>query len=140
MLVKKVPGTLHFTARAEGHSFDHAFMNLTHVVHSLYFGSKPTPRKYYALRKLHPMGLSPEWLDKMAGQMFFSDHPQHTHEHYLQVYCVCLFGLLFCVWWCLLCGVCLVCGFFVCMYGEGREDKSKQNRTQSITHSKQKNK
>ena len=25
VLVKKVPGTLHFTARAEGHSFDHAW-------------------------------------------------------------------------------------------------------------------
>jgi hypothetical protein len=25
VLVKKVPGTLHFTSRAEGHSFDHAW-------------------------------------------------------------------------------------------------------------------
>jgi hypothetical protein len=85
VLVKKVPGTLHFTARAEGHSFDHAWMNMTHVVHGLYFGSRPTPRKYYELRKLHPLGLNPEWLDKLHGQEFFSEHPQHTHEHYLQV-------------------------------------------------------
>ena len=40
VLVKKVPGTLHFGARSEGHSFDHVFMNMTHVVHSLYFGSR----------------------------------------------------------------------------------------------------
>jgi hypothetical protein len=45
VLVKKVPGTLHFTARGEGHSFDHAWMNMTHVVHQLYFGSRPSPRK-----------------------------------------------------------------------------------------------
>lgn len=37
------------------------------------------------LRKLHPLGLTPDWLDKMHEQLFFSDHPQHTHEHYLQV-------------------------------------------------------
>jgi len=85
VLVKKVPGTLHFTARAEGHSFDHAWMNMTHLVHSLYFGSRPSPRKYYELKKLHPLGLDPEWMDKMTGQSFFSDSPQHTHEHYLEI-------------------------------------------------------
>jgi hypothetical protein len=45
VLVKKVPGTLHFTARGEGHSFDHAWMNMTHLVHQLHFGAKPSPRK-----------------------------------------------------------------------------------------------
>eukprot|EP00878_Enallax_costatus_P014939 GHUV01015640.1.p1 GENE.GHUV01015640.1~~GHUV01015640.1.p1 ORF type:complete len:356 (+),score=91.19 GHUV01015640.1:823-1890(+) len=85
VLVKKVPGTLHFTARAEGHSFDHTWMNMTHVIHNFYFGTRPTPRKYYELKKLHPLGLNPEWLDKLHGQQFFSEHPQHTHEHYLQV-------------------------------------------------------
>ena len=45
VLVKKVPGTLHFTARAEGHSFDFSVMNMTHFVHQLYFGTRPSPRK-----------------------------------------------------------------------------------------------
>jgi hypothetical protein len=45
VLVKKVPGTLHFTARGEGHSFDHAWMNMTHAVHQFYFGSRPSSRK-----------------------------------------------------------------------------------------------
>lgn len=85
VLVKKVPGTLHFTARAEGHSFDHTWMNLTHVVHSFYFGSRPTPWKYHLLERLHPLGLSADWLDKLHEQIFTSDHPQHTHEHYMQV-------------------------------------------------------
>ena len=44
-LVKKVPGTLHFIARAPGHSFDTASMNLSHVVHHYYFGSQPSPRR-----------------------------------------------------------------------------------------------
>lgn len=66
-------------------------MNMTHVVHGFYFGTRPTPRKYYELKKLHPLGLNPEWLDKLHGQEFFSEHTQHTHEHYLQV-CVCGVG------------------------------------------------
>jgi hypothetical protein len=85
VLVKRVPGTLHFVARGEGHSFDFALMNMTHVVHAFYFGARPTPRKLWELRKLHPLGLPANWLDKLAGQRFFSDHPQHTHEHVLQV-------------------------------------------------------
>ena len=44
MLVKKVPGTLHFVARAPGHSFDYLNMNLSHMVHYLYYGNKPSPR------------------------------------------------------------------------------------------------
>lgn len=46
VMVKKVPGTLHFAARSEGHSFDHSLMNMTHVVHQYYVGARPTPRKY----------------------------------------------------------------------------------------------
>lgn len=60
-------------------------MNMTHVVHSFFFGSRPTPRMYHELKKLHPLGLTPKWMDKLHDQSFYSDHPQHTHEHYLQV-------------------------------------------------------
>lgn len=44
VLVKKVPGTLHFVARAPGHSFDYLNMNLSHLVHYLYYGNRPSPR------------------------------------------------------------------------------------------------
>lgn len=44
VLVKKVPGTLHFLAKSPGHSFDHQTMNLSHVVGYMYFGTKPSPR------------------------------------------------------------------------------------------------
>ena len=33
VLVKKVPGTLHFLAKSSSHSFDHGAMNMSHVVH-----------------------------------------------------------------------------------------------------------
>lgn len=60
-------------------------MNMTHQVHSFYFGGLPSPHKYYNLKKLHPLGLSADWLDKLKGEVFFSANPQHTHEHYMQV-------------------------------------------------------
>ena len=44
VLVKKVPGALHFLAKSPGHSFDYAAMNMSHVVNYLYFGNKPSPQ------------------------------------------------------------------------------------------------
>lgn len=55
VLVKKVPGTMHFLAKSPGHSFDHVEMNMSHVVHYLYAGNKPSPRR----RKVLP---SPNFL------------------------------------------------------------------------------
>ncbi|KXZ55092.1 hypothetical protein GPECTOR_3g247 [Gonium pectorale] len=85
VMVKKVPGTLHFVARSEGHSFDHTWMNMTHMVHSFHVGTRPSPRKYAQLKRLHPAGLTPDWADKLREEFFVSEHPQSTHEHYLQV-------------------------------------------------------
>ncbi|GIL67187.1 hypothetical protein Vafri_20620 [Volvox africanus] len=85
VMVKKVPGTLTFVARSEGHSFDHAWMNMTHLVHSFHVGTRPSPRKYQQLRRLHPAGLTADWADKLRDQFFLSEHAQSTHEHYLQV-------------------------------------------------------
>jgi len=48
--------------------------------------TQPPPQPgSWELKKLHPGGLNKDWLDKMHDQLFFSDHVQHTHEHYLQV-------------------------------------------------------
>lgn len=58
---------------------------MTHTIYSMHFGSAPSPQKYHMLRRLHPLGLNKNWLDKLQGQNFFSESPQHTHEHYLQV-------------------------------------------------------
>lgn len=43
--MKKVPGTMHFLAKSPGHSFDFTAMNMTHIVHHMYFGEKPSPRR-----------------------------------------------------------------------------------------------
>eukprot|EP00798_Chlamydomonas_sp_ICE-L_P014246 gene14246-20219_t len=85
VLVKKVPGTLHFRAKSDGHSFDHVFMNMTHAVHHMYLGTKPNSRKLHQLERLHPHGLAKEWADKLHGKSFVSDRTQDTHEHYMQV-------------------------------------------------------
>lgn len=85
LLVKKVPGTLHFVARAPGHSVDHLNQDLGHHVHHLYFGNRPSPRRRDALAALHPLGLSDDWADKMRGQSFETRHKGTTYEHYLQV-------------------------------------------------------
>jgi hypothetical protein len=98
VLVNKVPGTLHFVARAEGHSFG-GWMNMTHKVHSLRFGARLTARQTRELRRLRAAvggggggglggggkGAGVDWQDRVAGQLFFSDILQHTHEHALQV-------------------------------------------------------
>jgi len=59
VLVKKVPGTLHFLAKSPGHSFDHQDMNMSHVVHYVYAGNKPSPRrrKVTACPRFHPKGV-----------------------------------------------------------------------------------
>ncbi|KAI7844497.1 hypothetical protein COHA_001856 [Chlorella ohadii] len=85
VLVKKVPGALHFVARAPGHSFDYLNMNLSHQVHYMYFGNKPSPRRRAALKYMHPLGLTDDWSDKLKGRSFSHESNGITYEHYLQV-------------------------------------------------------
>lgn len=85
VLVKKVPGTLHFLAKSSGHSFDFHTMNMSHIVHHYYFGNKPSPRRQAALAKLHPGGLTDDWADKLTEESFTSSNQKVTHEHFSQV-------------------------------------------------------
>jgi len=85
VLAKKVPGTLHFAARAPGHSVDYMNMNMSHVVHHLYFGTKPSPRRQKALQQYHPLGLTEDWSDKLKNEAFVSPSYGATYEHYMQV-------------------------------------------------------
>ena len=85
VLVKKVPGTLHFVARAPGHSVDFLNMNMSHYVHSFYFGNLPSPRRRRALAQLHPLGLNDDWADKLRGRSFIAPSVGATYEHYMQV-------------------------------------------------------
>ena len=45
VLVKKVPGTLHFLPKSAGHSFDYHAINMSHQVGYMYYGNKPSPRR-----------------------------------------------------------------------------------------------
>jgi hypothetical protein len=85
LLVKKVPGTMHFGARAPGHSVDHLNMNMSHFVHHFYYGTLPSPRRRRALAALHPLGLSDDWADKLRGRSFMSPSAGATYEHSAQV-------------------------------------------------------
>lgn len=92
VLCKKVPGSMHFLAKAPGHSFDHMSMNMSHIVHHLYFGTKPTQRRQRALEALHPLGLTDDWADKLRGSIYMSSSGRATFEHYMQVCGVCVVG------------------------------------------------
>lgn len=85
VLVKKVPGTLHFLAKSGGTSFDHNWMNMTHYIHHFYYGMRPSPYRYNFLKKMHPLGLQKDWADKLQNEEFISTNIQSTHEHYIQV-------------------------------------------------------
>eukprot|EP01026_Neomeris_dumetosa_P041870 TRINITY_DN34771_c0_g1_i16.p1 TRINITY_DN34771_c0_g1~~TRINITY_DN34771_c0_g1_i16.p1 ORF type:complete len:399 (+),score=39.16 TRINITY_DN34771_c0_g1_i16:102-1298(+) len=85
VLVKKVPGTFHFYYKSDAHSFDHGLVNTSHIIHTFYYGSKPSPFRQTQLKKLHPLGLTQDWSDKLQNRGFISKTEQATHEHYMQV-------------------------------------------------------
>lgn len=85
VLAKKVPGTLHFMAKSPAHNFEHDWINMSHTVHTMYFGMKPSNRRQDQLKKLHPGKLDEKWLDKLEDMTFSSNQLQATFEHYLQV-------------------------------------------------------
>ena len=85
VLVKKVPGAMFISAQSESHSFVPGAMNMSHAVHALYLGHRPTPRKLAELARLYPGGLPDAWADKLAGGTFGSSAENTTHEHFLQV-------------------------------------------------------
>eukprot|EP00951_Prasinocladus_malaysianus_P023375 scaffold198657_cov32-Prasinocladus_malaysianus.AAC.1 len=60
-----LPGTMMFLARSPGHSFDHAAMNMSHVVHAYMFGAWLYGKKYRTMARMHPGGIEKFWGDKM---------------------------------------------------------------------------
>ena len=46
---------------------------------------RPLPVMLQELVHLHPMGLTDDWADKMAGKDFLARNAKSTFEHYLQV-------------------------------------------------------
>ncbi len=85
VFVKKVPGALYVSAQSASHSFVPGAMNVSHHVHELSIGTRPTPRRLAELARLMPGGLPAAWADKLAGSSFPSPAENTTHEHYLQI-------------------------------------------------------
>jgi hypothetical protein len=85
VLVKKVPGTMHFHMKSSGFSFNSEEIDVSHMVHAFTFGTRPSPRRLFTLGRLHPGGLGKDWADKLKGQTFMSQLPQYTHEHFMQL-------------------------------------------------------
>lgn len=99
VLVKKVPGTLHFLAKSPGHSFDFMNMNMTHVVHQWYFGNKPSPRR----RTVTPPSTPFRYLLKTSRFLYFENtcealspftgaHHQAAAKVCTKVMCNCMSG------------------------------------------------
>ena len=85
VIVKKVPGTLHFHSKSEYHTLFQDGANLTHYVNEFSFGEGVTVGEYRVMKSMHPLGLAPDWKDKLSGHFFVSDKVNQTHEHYMQV-------------------------------------------------------
>lgn len=85
VMVKKVPGTLHFHMKQEGLSFAGSDIDVSHFVNEFTFGNRPSPKRRRTLARLHPMGLDRDWADKLSGAGFLSGLPETTHEHYMQL-------------------------------------------------------
>ena len=85
VLVKKVPGSLHFHMKSQGFSFETGDIDVSHVVHAFTFGSRPSPKRMKTLARLHPGGLAKDWADKLQSLSFISQQPEYTHEHFIQL-------------------------------------------------------
>lgn len=85
VLVKKVPGTMHFHMKQDGTSFDHSDIDVSHSVHQFMYGNRPSPKRLRTLARLHPGGLEADWADKLQGRVYRSVKPEETHEHYMQL-------------------------------------------------------
>ncbi|KAK7257327.1 hypothetical protein RIF29_31213 [Crotalaria pallida] len=83
--VKKVPGNLIISARSDAHSFDASQMNMSHVVHHLFFGRKISAMTMNDVKRLLPYIGSSH--DRLKGRSFINTRDFEgnvTIEHYIQ--------------------------------------------------------
>ena len=78
VLVKKVPGSLHFHMRQSGLSFETEDIDVSHVVHAFTFGNRPSPKRLRTLARLHPGGLNKDWADKLQVRPELPDLCTHA--------------------------------------------------------------
>jgi hypothetical protein len=80
VLVRKVPGNVHFLPESVHHSYDNENINMSHTVHHLSFGVGLSP---YSLSKFSPAQRSK--LAALDGKAFPSAEANTTHDHYIKV-------------------------------------------------------
>jgi hypothetical protein len=78
--VKRVPGHIKFAPGAGGMTLNAATLNMTHIVHDLYFGSSVTA---YQLKRLPPN--TDNELHRLRNHGFISLAANMSHEHYTSV-------------------------------------------------------
>ncbi|KAK7257097.1 hypothetical protein RIF29_30824 [Crotalaria pallida] len=83
--VKKVLGNFIISARSDAHSFDASQMNMSHVIHHLFFGRKISAMTMNDVKRLLPYIGSSH--DRLKGRSFINTRDFEgnvTIEHYIQ--------------------------------------------------------
>lgn len=80
LLVNRVPGNFHVSAKSGGHSFDQKSTNTSHVIHELTFGRR---MRGHMLKKV-PADVR-ENINPLAGKAFVNHFGFMSHEHNIKV-------------------------------------------------------
>jgi len=83
LLLNKVPGHFHIEARSKSHNINAPLTNVSHIVHSLTFGSELRKNEEGTLRTYVPENL-PQ-LNALKNQEFTDKKPHQAHHHYIKV-------------------------------------------------------
>ncbi|CDF35887.1 Protein disulfide-isomerase, PDIA-6 Membrane [Chondrus crispus] len=80
LLVNRVPGNFHISAKSDAHNFDQKSTNTSHLIHHLSFGGEMQHDLYMAVPKDIRVNISP------LDDILFINHKEHmSHEHYIKV-------------------------------------------------------
>lgn len=80
LLVNRVPGNFHVTAKSDAHNFDQKSTNTSHLIHHFSFGSEMPEDLYMRVPEDIRMNISP------LDDILFINHKDHmSHEHYIKV-------------------------------------------------------
>jgi len=86
LMLNRVPGNFHILARSENHNMNPAMANLSHVVHSLYFGNSMTARVSRMVSNLPTYLFSSQSnISPMNGNAYSADSLHKAYHHYLKV-------------------------------------------------------
>lgn len=80
LLVNRVPGNFHISAKSDAHNFDQKSTNTSHLIHHLSFGGEMQHDLYMSVPEDIRVNISP------LDDILFINHKEHmSHEHYIKV-------------------------------------------------------